>query len=285
MLRRHLHPEFGGTKLRQITPERVRLWHAGLSLALRDQAAKSYRVLRAIMNTAVSDGLITRNPCTIRGAGIEHAPERPMLATTTVLELAGSIEPRLRCLVLLGGFGGLRTGELLGLQRRDIDPLHGSVTVVRQSHEITGQGRIFTAPKSDAGYRTVALPSLVLAGLEQHLSDYVEVRPDAPLFTRPSGLPLRRADLSQAWRDACDAVGRDGVRPHDLRHHAATVIARNPNVTLRELMAAIGHSSPVAALRYQHATAERSKAIASYLDDVIESARSAHESARIPHRP
>ncbi len=285
VLRRHLHPEFGGTKLRQITPERVRLWHAEVSLDSRDQAAKSYRVLRAIMNTAVIDGLITRNPCTIRGAGIEHAPERPMLATTTVLELAGAIEPRLRSLVLLGGFGGLRTGELLGLQRRDIDPLHGSVAVVRQSHEITGQGRIFTAPKSDAGYRTVALPSLVLADLEQHLSDYVEVRPDAPLFTRPSGLPLRRADLSQAWRDACDAVGVNGVRPHDLRHHAATVIARNPNVTWRELMAAIGHSSPVAALRYQHATAERSKAIASYLDDVIESARSAHESARIPRRP
>ena len=44
-----------------------------------------------------------------------------MLAKATVLELAESIEPRLRCLVLLGGFGGLRTGELLGLQRRDID--------------------------------------------------------------------------------------------------------------------------------------------------------------------
>ena len=63
------------------------------------------------------------------------------------------------------------------------------------------------------------------------------------------------------------------------------MIARNPNVTLRELMTAIGHSSPVAALRYQHATAERSKAIATYLDDVIESARSAQESNRIPSRP
>jgi integrase len=242
VLRRHVHPQLGGTKLRQITPERVRRWHAELSLVSPDQAAKSYRVLRAILNTAVSDGLITRNPCTIRGAGIEHAPERPMIATTTVLELAGSIEPRLRCLVLLGGFGGLRTGELLGLQRHDVDLLHGTMTVVRQSHEITGQGRIFTAPKSDAGYRTIALPSLVLTDLKEHLSTYVEIRPDAPLFTRPSGLPLRRADPSQAWKLACSAVGVSGIRPHDLRHHAATVIARNPNVTLRELMAAIGHS-------------------------------------------
>jgi integrase len=70
-------------------------------------------------------------------------------------------------------------------------------------------------------------------------------------------------------------VGVSGVRPHDLRHHAATVIARSPNVTLRELMAAIGHSSPVAALRDQHATAERSKANASYLDDVITTAECA----------
>jgi hypothetical protein len=66
------------------------------------------------------------------------------------------------------------------------------------------------------------------------------------------------------------------VRPHDLRHHAATVIASDPNVTLRELMATIGHSSHVAALRYQHATAERSKEIADYLDDVITVATAAH---------
>ncbi len=50
------------------------------------------------------------------------------------------------------------------------------------------------------------------------------------------------------------------------------MIARNLNVTLRELMATIGHSSHVAALRYQHATAERSKEIATYLDEVISAA-------------
>jgi hypothetical protein len=37
-------------------------------------------------------------------------------------------------------------------------------------------------------------------------------------------------------------------------------------------MAAIGHASPVTALRYQHATQERSREIASYLDGVIEAA-------------
>jgi integrase len=272
LLRRHLNPAFGATRLRQITPERVREWHAETAEFSRDQAAKGYRLLRAILNTALADGLIGRNPCVIRGAGIEHARERPMLDTKTVLELSEAIEARLRCLVLLGGFTGMRSGELLGLQRRDVDPLHGTVTVERQAHELTGLGRVLTPPKSEAGRRTVALPTFVLRALEHHLEDYVAAPVDSFVFTRPTGLPLRRQDLSHAWTAACAVVGIEGVRPHDLRHHAATVIARNPNVTLRELMTTIGHSSHVAALRYQHATAERSREIATYLDGVITAA-------------
>jgi hypothetical protein len=56
------------------------------------------------------------------------------------------------------------------------------------------------------------------------------------------------------------------------RRHGATVNARNLDVTPRELMAAIGHSSHVAALRYQHSTAERSQAIADYPDRIISAA-------------
>lgn len=51
-------------------------------------------------------------------------------------------------------------------------------------------------------------------------------------------------------------------------------------MTLRELMATIGHTSYVAALRYQPTTAERNKAIADYLDGVITSAQSSQKSAR-----
>jgi hypothetical protein len=101
LLRRHLGPAFGAMKLRQITPERIRQWQTDLNARSPDQAAKAYRVLRAIMNTAVSDEVINRNPCSIRGAGIERTRKRPLLDTTTVLALADTIEPKLRCLVLL----------------------------------------------------------------------------------------------------------------------------------------------------------------------------------------
>jgi integrase len=82
---------------------------------------------------------------------------------------------------------------------------------------------------------------------------------------------------------ACQASGAPvGLRLHDLRHHAATLTARMPGVTTKELMARIGHASPRAALRYQHATAERDRAIAAFLDDQI---KAEHRDERAPIMP
>ena len=272
LLRRNLSPTFSATQLRKITPERVREWHSSVvSSAGPDQAAKSYRLLRAILNTALADDLIGRNPCRVAGAGIEHASERPILDTATVLDLSDTIALRLRAFVLLAGFGGLRTGELLGLQRQDVDFLRGVVQVRRQAYEITGRGRTVTEPKSEAGKRTVAIPRAVLEELRSHLDAYTDPAPSGVVFTRPSGRYLRRSDLSVEWKAACAKLGLGGVHPHDLRHHAATTMARIPGVTTRELMARIGHSSPRAALIYQHATEERDRAVADHLDTVIAS--------------
>jgi hypothetical protein len=70
--------------------------------------AKAYRLLKAIFNTAVDDGLIRRNPCRIKGAGQEKSPERPVLSIPQVYALADAVGDRYRALVLLAVFGSLR---------------------------------------------------------------------------------------------------------------------------------------------------------------------------------
>ena len=58
-------------------------------------AAKAYRLLRAVLMTAVEeDHIISRNPCRIRGAGDEHAQERPVLTVAQVFELADLVGRR-----------------------------------------------------------------------------------------------------------------------------------------------------------------------------------------------
>ncbi len=269
MLDRFILPGLGGRQLTALNTEAVRRWHS--ELAERSgamQAAKSYRLLRVILNTAVEDDRLVVNPCKIRGAGVEHSPERPFIDAEIVLRLADAIEERYCALVLLAGFGGLRLGELLGLRRRDIDPGRSRVRVEQQTVELRGGKRITTAPKTDAGRRVVNLPAAVTAALVGHLDRFVLPGPDAPVFTGPLSEGLRRATLYKAWHEACTAAGQTTIHLHDLRHAAGTLAAQQ-GASLRELMARLGHASPAAAHRYQHAAQRRDALIAVALEAVM----------------
>jgi integrase len=101
-------------------------------------AAKAYRLLKAIMNTAVDDGLIRRNPCRIKGAAQDRSPERRALTVRQVFDLADAIDPRYRALILLAVFASLRWGELAALRRTDIDLDAGTVRIARSLNELPG---------------------------------------------------------------------------------------------------------------------------------------------------
>lgn len=72
--------------------------------------AKSYRLLRAILTTAVEeDELLKRNPCVMRGADREQPAERPVLIVPQVFDLAERMRyPRFRVLILLTSVATLR---------------------------------------------------------------------------------------------------------------------------------------------------------------------------------
>lgn len=80
-LRLHILPALGQLELVNLTTSRVRTWHAQMLKAARPGAttvAKCYRLLRAVLGTALEDELIVKNPCVLKGAGVEHSPERPV---------------------------------------------------------------------------------------------------------------------------------------------------------------------------------------------------------------
>lgn len=91
LLRKHIAPELAGVPVGRMTAKLVREWRAtlladGVSVSV---AAKAYRLLRAVLMTAVEeDKILPRNPCRIRGAGSEDAGERPVLTVAQVFELA-----------------------------------------------------------------------------------------------------------------------------------------------------------------------------------------------------
>ena len=160
LLDQHLYPAFGTTPINRITSAAVRTWHASLRRQGVGQVtvAKAYRLLKAILNTAVEDELLPRNPCRLKGAGVERSAERKPPSLAEVELIAAAIEPRYRLLVLLGAWSGLRWGELAALTRQRIDRLHGVLHVVEAMVQADGGHRHIGPPKSAAGRRTVAIP-------------------------------------------------------------------------------------------------------------------------------
>jgi len=274
LLRRHLLPAFGQLELGRISSSHVRVWISNMSGPDgpgEATAARSYRLLRTIMNTAVADELILKNPCQVKGGGVERSPERPIATVPQVHALADAIGPRFRAAVLLAAFCSLRRGEILGLQRADVDLLHGTVTVRRAVVSLADGTLHLGDPKTAASRRTVAIPKVIVPALVDHLEKYAELRPSAHLFLGEKGGLLRPHVLQMAWDKARRQTGLEHLHFHDLRHSGNTWAAAT-GASTRELMARMGHASATAALRYQHATADRDRVIADALSQLGEQA-------------
>src|SRR3954453_20392437 len=274
--RHHLSETWGQVPVDEVTPTAVRSWHVQAGRTTGPTAlAQSYRLLRAILNVAIADEAIAANPCRLRGAGTPKA-SRPSRALTAAeaLQLAEQLgrdrrTARYRALLLLLAFGGLRFGEATALRRSDV--LHGGRLRVERSVRRIGDRWVVGEPKTDAGHRTVTLPAAIAAVLEEHLRNHVPASPDALLFSTSSGGYLARSNWNSTFRRAADAIGLPAVRPHELRHTGATLAAAT-GATTKELMRRLGHSSPTAALLYQHAADDRDAEIARALDAMLSGA-------------
>ena len=275
--RLHIEPTLGSKVLDQIEPDDIRRWYSRLSDGLRASlaesgrngsatVARSYRLLRAILQTAVDDDILTRNPCRIPGAGDARSPERPVLSAQEIGRLADEVPLSYRAFVLVAGFTGLRAGEIAALRLSDLDLRRGSAVlrVNRRFYRVAGTLTVDT-PKSEAGARTLPLPAFVADELRAHVAEF---RPDAGpsdlVFVTSGGRDVLDG-YSQVVRRALDRIGRTDARAHDLRHSALTSAAEH-GATLATLMQMAGHSTPDAAQRYQHATLEHSRRVAAAVD-------------------
>lgn len=264
--------KFAEDRLNAITPAMVRTWHDERTKHGPTQAGAEARLLGAIMNTALVDGIIDRNPVdrelTKSRTGMKHRP--PTVDELSVLlEHVGEF---FRLGVLLGAYGGLRLSEWRALRRQDltITDRRVFVTVERQALYVPRVGWVVGSPKSTEGTRIVPLPIGLTETVEQHLETYVGRFPGSLIFPPDSdseffhdrmfnrqwdrarvaaGVRYRVDDQKKGTPPKWEAV----VREHDLRAFAATMHAQS-GATLRETMALLGHSTTVAAMAYQATT-------------------------------
>lgn len=270
LLADHIYPTFGNVPVAEITPASVREWHARLRTTTGPtRRAHAYGLLRMIMNAAVADELRGTNPCRVRGAGRVKRAKRIRPATLPELEaLVAALPERYRLMALLAAWCALRFGELAELRRSDVDLTNGVLRVRRGTVRAGGE-KLVKTPKSDAGVRDVNIPPHLMPLVKKHLRKHTAAARNALLFpsAHDAARQMSPSALYKVYYPARKAAGRPDLRFHDLRHTGA-VLAAATGATLAELMARLGHSTPSAAMRYQHAAAERDKVIAAALSDL-----------------
>jgi integrase len=258
LLDRHILPTLGKTEIGELTPSSVRAWHASLARTTAPTASKAYRLLSSILRTAVADEILARNRCQVKGASGEKAAERPVSSVAEVQALADAMPERLRIAVLLAAWCQLRRAELLGLRRRDVDMLRAKMTISNTRTVAMSGAVVEKAPKTEAGRRTVAIPSNIVPVMKRHLDSFVDADPNALVINATS------RTLDHWWGKARVELGMPQIRFHDLQHSGLTWSAAT-GAAVAELMHRAGHASPAAALRYQHATEDRDRALADAL--------------------
>lgn len=257
-------PELGDLRLHDLTRADVRRWWANLDQSKPRTNAKAYALLRTITATAVDEEVLTANPVLIRGAGVSK--RRRSIEPATLAQLATITEAmpeRLRLAVLLGCWCALRYGEMAELRRSDFDFDRGVIKVRRGAVWLKGR-TVSGPPKTAAGARDVAFPPHLSPTIREHLAMHAQGGKDGLLFPSQSGGPISPSSFFKPWRKARLAAGRPDLRFHDLRHTGA-VLAAQEGATLAELQARLGHTTPAAAMIYQHAASERDRELAERL--------------------
>lgn len=206
---KHIVRHLGAWPIGDLTAEAVQRWIGDIE-AGPATVHKASAILSEAMSLAVARGRIVRSPMVKIKLPTLPAVDHRYLTEDELAALADAIAERYRIFVVLGAGLGLRPGETLDLQWRDIDARRRTVTV--------------RGTKTAGSRRTIRIPPPIADELAAHRDRYPHI---TQIVHNKAGRPVMLNNLRgrQFKRAVADSVG-EPMRPHDLRHtHVALLIA------------------------------------------------------------
>jgi integrase len=242
VIRLHVKPSIGKTKLAALTPLQVQsLYRAKSRTHLSPGSVKRiHTTLHKAMRQAVRWQMIPRNPCDSvdppKGYRGEIKPLDEKQARV-LLDTAKETQPKLYAFYVLGVTTGLRQSELLGLRWSDLD-VEGSRLTVRRS---VFKGKV-NAPKTARSGRTVRLTGLAVEALREHQLNHRAS--DSWIFATRNGTPLDCGNLHRDyWKPLLRRAGLPDVTFHAATRHTCATLLLGQGVNLNLVADLLGHRS------------------------------------------
>ena len=178
-------------------------------------------------------------------------------------------DPKIRSMILLYLFTGVRMEELCGLQWKDIDAAGGCIHIRRASVYVAGQGVITKVPKTRSAVRTIRADPIVFKTLEAYRKTRPQQRAEDRLYTKKDGGPLIPGTTAVWLKRFALRHGLRPVTPHKLRHTYATLQIFY-GTDIRTVAGVMGHSSPMTTLTiYAHQVKEASEKASRAMSDML----------------
>jgi integrase len=263
-IRAHLVPHFGAWPISTVTRAEVQKFIAVGRGRVADAALRTYLVtLRLVLDYAVERGDIAANP--MRGGRLwrpEQKSEEPdpfdQEELAAIVASAEGLAPSFGLMIRAWAQSGMRSGELRGLRRADLDPLRGEVKVERT----LTHGRLGPA-KTLRSRRTASLlypvvepaagwgPTLQSRSVLDRLARVVPLNPDAPLFGSivTPGTPMQEPELWRGWSRALIQAKVRPRTPENLRHTFVSILLSR-GAPLLLVAAQAGHTPAVMLVHY-----------------------------------
>ena len=258
--RLHIKPLLGSEKLSKLTMPAVQSYLDGLlETRSKAMAGKAVRALSSIIAEAQRRGLVAQNVA--KGVKVIRSKrEKKKIVVPTKQDLRAMLEqaaidfPDFRPLLLTAIFAGLRSSELRGLRKADVDLRSAEITISQRADQWGEIG----SPKSEAGHRTIPIPPMLVSVLREWMlraprSTLGLLFPNSEGGVRLHSNMLNREywplQVAAGLWEPTERSGEDGqpvVRArydfHSLRHAAASSWIKQ-HVDLKRLTTWLGHAS------------------------------------------
>ena len=265
-IRLHILPALGHIKLNKLTENDLQQFYTNLKKSgrltktelygpgLSDRMVRScHATCRAALEKAKELHLISRNPAIDRKLPPKKAREMQVLTPEEIQRfLIQAKEDGYYEMFLLELCSGMRRGELLALEWRDLNFKTGELRIDKQVTFLNGQ-TVCSKPKTKESMRTIVLPQ----SLVEVLREYRKTVESKLMFPSPlkGGDEYRNpCSVGSTMRLILNRAGCKHVRFHDLRHTFATMALEN-GMDIKTPSSVIGHKSSATTLDiYAHTT-------------------------------
>lgn len=280
IVRYHLVPALGQIKLQKLTTAIVQALYAQ-----KQQEGKSSRtiaiihaVLSSALENAISWDLISRNVAKFaKYPTVEHYEAQTLTMEQALKLLEVARGSQIEAMLLFALTTAIRRGKILSLRWEDVDFERSVVFVHRTGNRIVGQGFVEGEPKTKAGRRRIFLPDVAIQALKSHKVAQEQACIKAAekwvergiVFSNTIGGFLSTNLVRRRFRELLKNASLPGMRFHDLRHSAATILFV-AGVQLKVVSERLGHASiATTADIYSHVLPEMQQEVVDKIDGLF----------------